>query len=165
MSRLNIIALFDLRHTAIKLAVWAIILLLSHSIPSAHAALGEHVPTAQMLNAVSAPPAPTNNGSPYRVITGTDRSGLITIRQYINNNNVVFGIAWDGPIMPDLSQLLGSYFPNFQTALSNQSNLRNTRQISTGNLVIHQNGHMRHYMGNAWDPSLLPAGVTGREIQ
>ncbi len=139
-------------------------ILLWACIPSAFAALGEHLQAVQLIATPPAIPS-TAPAANYRIIASTDSTGQIAIRQYVDNNGVVFGIAWEGPVMPDLSQLLGTYFGEFQTALSTQNNLRNTHQINTGNLIINQWGHMRHYIGTAWAPALLPAGVSGSDIQ
>jgi hypothetical protein len=41
----------------------------------------------------------------------------ITIREYYGPNGVVFGVSWDGEFAPDLRQLLGGYFNQYQNAV------------------------------------------------
>ena len=40
----------------------------------------------------------------------------VTIHEYVLPSNVVFAVTWQGPVRPDMSELLGSYFPNFTNA-------------------------------------------------
>ena len=50
-----------------------------------------------------------------RAATGT------TIREYVSPSGKVFGVAWDGPTLPDLRQVLGVYFaPYLQAAQAAQ---------------------------------------------
>src|SRR5262252_3454932 len=39
-----------------------------------------------------------------------------TVREYLSPAGKVFGVAWDGPTTPDLQQLLGSYYDEYQRA-------------------------------------------------
>ena len=39
-----------------------------------------------------------------RASTGT------TVREYVSASGKVFGVAWEGPTLPDLRQVLGVYF-------------------------------------------------------
>src|SRR5262249_31946325 len=40
----------------------------------------------------------------------------IAVREYVSAG-LVFGLAWEGPTMPDMAQLLGTYFSAYQDAL------------------------------------------------
>ena len=35
------------------------------------------------------------------------------VREYVSQDGTVFGAGWSGPRMPDLAELLGSYFPQY----------------------------------------------------
>jgi len=35
------------------------------------------------------------------------------VREYVSPDGKVFGVAWRGPFLPDLQQLLGSYYAQF----------------------------------------------------
>src|SRR5262245_32467496 len=39
------------------------------------------------------------------------------VREYVSPAGQVFGLAWQGPTMPDMAQLLGTYFAAYQDAL------------------------------------------------
>jgi len=53
------------------------------------------------------------NGS--TVITLTQPNGGI-VRQFVDNLGTVFAIAWEGPVLPNFEQLLGSYYPAYLDA-------------------------------------------------
>jgi len=89
-------------------------------------------------------------------------SGTI-VREYISSNNVVFGVGWQGPTMPDLRQLLGSSANHMTTGVNAVDGSR-TLNITTADLVLHSGGHMRSFSGNAYIPSLLPVGVSTDSI-
>src|SRR5271170_675169 len=40
----------------------------------------------------------------------------IVVREYVSPDGKVFGVAWQGPFMPDLQQILGTYFQQFSVA-------------------------------------------------
>ena len=95
------------------------------------------------------------------------QSGFATIREYVNSAGIVFGIAWDGMRHPDLTALLGSYHGEYQSAVGAQPRQhgRRIRSVKSGNVVVETWGHMRKLQGHAFDPSLLPAGVSAHELQ
>ena len=45
------------------------------------------------------------------------RSDSVTLREYVAPTGVIFAIAWNGLIHPDLTPLLGSYAGEYRTAL------------------------------------------------
>jgi hypothetical protein len=91
----------------------------------------------------------------------------INVREYISAQGKVFAVAWDGPNLPDLTQLLGDYFPAFQAAMVERRNrgVRGPVSLQQDDLVVESNGHMRAYFGRAYVPSLLPPQVSIAEIQ
>ena len=82
-----------------------------------------------------------------------------TVREYVSSAGLVFGIAWQGPTMPDLRQLLGSYFGQLQQAAQSRRQHRGPLVIKTKDFVLVSGGHMRSYRGAAYVPGLLPNGV------
>jgi hypothetical protein len=94
-------------------------------------------------------------------------SGGTRIRQYVSPLGVVFGVAWDGPAHLDLDALLGPYAVAWREADARtpRSPGRRARAVAAPNLVVEQWGHMRNLQGRAWDPALLPAGVTADAIR
>ncbi len=94
-------------------------------------------------------------------------SGTV-VNEYVAPNGTVFGVSWHGPLMPNLQQLLGTYFQQYVTASSLVPHNAGTRrhfQIVQPDLVVQSVGRMRSYHGRAYVPSLLPANVTADDIQ
>jgi hypothetical protein len=91
-----------------------------------------------------------------------------TVREYVSSSGDVFGVAWNGPAMPDLSQVLGAYFPAFQRAVQQQRQTRRGRgplTIDDGELVVQVTGHMRSFSGRAYVKRLMPARVDSSSIR
>ncbi len=87
------------------------------------------------------------------------------IREYIAAEGPVFAVVWKGPVMPDLEQILGNYFSDYQSAVQNGRVRRAPVLIQQPELVIRSEGHMRAFSGHAYLPQRLPADVTIDEIQ
>ncbi|MEZ2350584.1 DUF2844 domain-containing protein [Caballeronia sp. RCC_10] len=105
--------------------------------------------------------------SDYTVRTTTLASGTV-VNEYVSSAGAVFGIAWRGPRMPDLATLLGSYFPQYQQGLLAQRTARGGRgpvSVQDSGLVVNSGGHMGAFVGSAYLPQSLPAGVSASDIQ
>jgi hypothetical protein len=89
------------------------------------------------------------------------------IREYVTPAGKVFGVSWNGPAIPDLSQLLGSYSAEFHNTLLAQPKSFGRRPASVHNsdLVVETGGHMRAFQGRAYVNSMLPAGVSAETIK
>jgi hypothetical protein len=86
------------------------------------------------------------------------------VREYVGTDGKVFGVAWSGPAMPDLRQVLGSYFETFTKSTNVTKSGHSKMMVHESNLVVRSSGHMRAYRGNAYVPSMLPEGVTSNQI-
>jgi len=95
------------------------------------------------------------------------QTGSTTVREYISPSGIVFGVAWNGLIHPDLTQLLGSYANEYHEALRRipHNKGRSRLQIKTSRVVVQGWGHMRNLQGRAYVPSLIPPGVSVDEIR
>jgi Protein of unknown function (DUF2844) len=82
------------------------------------------------------------------------------IREYVTPAGKVFGVSWSGPVLPDLSQLLGSYNTEFQDAVRAKRIGRGAVVVHNPDLVVESTGHMRAFYGRAYLESMLPSGVT-----
>ncbi|HXY41973.1 MAG TPA: DUF2844 domain-containing protein [Vicinamibacteria bacterium] len=82
------------------------------------------------------------------------------VRQYAAPSGVVFGVAWQGPFVPALSPLLGSYFAEYQRAVQSPVRRRAPLALRTDHLVIETGGHMRGFHGRVFVPGLVPAAVS-----
>jgi hypothetical protein len=87
------------------------------------------------------------------------------VREYVSSSGVVFGVAWQGPKVPDLTQLLGAYFPFYQAALSAPVHRRAPVVVHTEALVIEMAGHMRAFAGRAYLPDLVPPTIAPEVVQ
>jgi len=104
----------------------------------------------------------------YTVQQTTLGNGTV-IREYISSAGSVFGLAWSGPQMPNLSDLLGSYFPQYVAGVTSARKVRGGGHgpgiVQDSGLVVHSGGHMGAFSGQAYLPQALPAGVSGTDIQ
>jgi hypothetical protein len=87
------------------------------------------------------------------------------IREYVTPAGTVFGVAWTGPTIPDLTQLLGTYNTEFQTAMRAKRGRRSSAVVHNSDLVVESSGHMRSFHGRAYLNSMLPSGVTEDVVQ
>ncbi|RKF43587.1 DUF2844 domain-containing protein [Paraburkholderia fungorum] len=120
--------------------------------------------TPQSAAASSTGAANTTATAPYTVRESHDANG-VTIREYVLPSNVVFAVTWEGPIRPDMTALLGSYFPNYVSA--GESRVRGTGPLIEGNgdFRIESAGRLGHFFGVAYLPRLMPAHVRASDLQ
>ena len=88
-----------------------------------------------------------------------------TVREFVSPSGTVFAVAWQGPFMPDLAGLLGSYAAAFQQAAASPTRRRGPLVIQTGSLVVVSGGHARSFQGRAYVTDLIPANVSRDVIQ
>jgi Protein of unknown function (DUF2844) len=89
------------------------------------------------------------------------------VREYLSPAGKVFAVAWQGPWLPDLQQLLGSYFAQYQRAAHSPRERVSRVPVSVhdANLVVEQSGHMRSFVGRAYLVDQLPSGATPESIR
>jgi hypothetical protein len=90
------------------------------------------------------------------------------IREYVNSSGVVFAVAWDGPWLPDLRQVLGDQFDRYQAVMQSRQRGRTGRGavvIDEPGLVVQMSGHPRAFKGRAYLPAQLPAGLALESIR
>ena len=94
-------------------------------------------------------------------------SDATVVREYVSTSGIVFGIAWNGLIHPDLTQLLGTYTGEYEEALRQTPRQPGRRrlQVKTNSVVVEKWGHMRNLQGRAYVPGLIPPGVRIDEIR
>ncbi len=95
------------------------------------------------------------------------KSDSVTVREYISPSGIIFGIAWNGLIHPDLAPLLGSYAGEYKDALKKTSRKHGRRfsEVRGARIVVEKWGHMRKLQGRAYAPALIPSGVSLDEIK
>jgi hypothetical protein len=109
----------------------------------------------------------TTEGMTYTVHEIKAGTGTV-VREYVSPGGEVFGVSWQGPFIPDMQQLLGSYFEAYSSAAQAQRTAHRGRaplSIQQAGLVVESNGHMRSYSGRAYDPGKLPQGVSANDIR
>jgi Protein of unknown function (DUF2844) len=102
----------------------------------------------------------------YTVHAISAPSGIV-VNEFIAPDGKVFAVAWHGHFMPQLQQILGTYFQEYTKALAAQEQHygRRPMNLQTEDLVVQMSGHMGHYDGRAYLPGALPPGVNLGEIQ
>lgn len=89
------------------------------------------------------------------------------LREYLSPAGKVFAITWNGPVVPDLKQTLGTYYEQFRTAVRSapRGSGHHHLAVDQPDLVIRAHGHMRSLHGLVYVPSLLPANVSLSDIR
>jgi Protein of unknown function (DUF2844) len=93
-------------------------------------------------------------------------SGTV-VSEYVSPAGRVFAVAWHGPFIPEMQQILGSYFQQYSAALQARKKVygHHTLDLEQPGLVVQSGGHMRAYVGRAYIPEMLPAGLKAEEIK
>lgn len=91
----------------------------------------------------------------------------IVVREYASTSGKIFAVAWQGPALPDMKQLLGSHFEEFQKAAQAQNRRggHGPLIIQQPGLVVELGGHMRSFIGRAYLPDEVPSEVANEEIR
>ncbi len=87
------------------------------------------------------------------------------LTEYLNAAGKVYAVTWHGPALPNLRQVLGNYFVNYQAAARQPVVRHRLVRLNSPDIVIESSGKMRAFVGRAWVPGLLPSGVTAADIQ
>ncbi|HEX7288324.1 MAG TPA: DUF2844 domain-containing protein [Candidatus Angelobacter sp.] len=88
------------------------------------------------------------------------------VREFVSPAGMVFGVAWQGPWMPDLRQLLGTYFEQFvKAAQQSKGRGRGPLSIQENGLVVETGGHARSFFGRAYLVPMMPPSVRAEAIQ
>lgn len=155
---------------------YATALIAGLAMPYAHAELGgapmslsaaDHAAKVRVIRPANrAADGLTANPAAYIIRESTLGSGTV-IREYTSGDGIVFGIAWQGPTVPDLASVFGGYLRDYSAGVEAAHALRGWRtpvSVSTSNVVIKTGGHMGTFSGQAWLPPALPSGLTGNDI-
>ena len=106
-------------------------------------------------------PAVAVRGTRFTVLKHTTAEG-VKVRQFVSTTGLVFAVAWDGPLLPDMERLLDGHFPLYQEA---QQQRKRSVRVDTPALSLESAGMMRAFVGRAYLPDRLPVGVTPVELQ
>lgn len=142
----------------------AILILLPVMALNAPAELGGNVSTVQADQAHMKATLRVSQANGYVVHEMQSQTGT-TVREYASPTGQVFAVAWDGPFLPDLRQVLGSYFPQFAQAVQARRARGGPLMINEPGLVVESGGHMRSFFGRAYVPQMMPEGVRAEAIR
>jgi hypothetical protein len=147
-------------------------LTLALSATQALAALGQAPSIAPPSSAASAPAART------LAATSVPRAGLYishsqqlengtVVQEYATPAGLVFAVSWRGPVLPDLSLLLGEFFSGYKLE-TDQARALGKRgspvNLMSKKLIVRSTGRMRSFAGYAYAPELIPAGVNIHDV-
>lgn len=110
--------------------------------------------------------APIASVGSYTVQETQLENGTV-VREYSTSEGLVFAVAWQGPVLPDLDVLLGGYFNTFKFE-TEQGRLLGRRgapvNIARDGLVMRSNGRMRNFFGHAYATELIPSGLAIQDV-
>jgi len=117
------------------------------------AALG----TSPDLPAAAGSQQTTATGVPYTHLQRQLDSGT-TVHEFVDGAGRVFAVAWKGPFLPDLRELLGVHFQVLQQQEASTRGSQHALSIARPEIVLVSTGRMKAFQGRAWLPRQLPAG-------
>jgi hypothetical protein len=149
-------------------AAAALILLLTPPIlPPLWAALGEPAATAEHDRVMMKGQRQSRSAQGYSVESITVAGMLV--KEYVSADGMIFAVVWEGTGVPDLRLLLGAYFEEYRTALTEARQrtprVRQPFRMRSERLVVERAGHSRALWGRAYLPSQLPGGIRPEDIQ
>ena len=118
-------------------------------------------PAARALAASPAAGTSLYTSHPLQLENGT------VVQEYATPAGLVFAVSWRGPVLPDLSLLLGEFFSGYKMetdqarALGKRGSIVN---VANKKLIVRSTGRMRSFAGYAYAPELIPAGVNIHDV-
>ncbi len=90
-----------------------------------------------------------------------------TVREYVSSAGTVFAVAWKGTYPPNLQELLGAQFEQYEQALKTRSARASHGPVTirVSNLVVQLSGHMGDYSGRAYIPDKVPPSMDLESIR
>jgi hypothetical protein len=136
------------------------LLMMTFPIP-ALAALGGDLTSVQEDQAQMKGSLKTTQAEAYTIHEIKASVGTV-VKEYVSPAGKVFAITWRGQFIPDMHQLLGTYFDQYAQAakVQRESHMgHRPLNIQQPGLVFQNGGHMRSYFGRAYAPEMVPQGV------
>lgn len=131
----------------------------------AFAALGDRIDAAQAgQSAMQAKAQLVRTAGNYTVHEIQMSSGTI-VREYVSSDGMIFAVAWEGPSLPDVKDLLGKYFDRYVNAMRGKPPAQRHASLRQADVVIQSYGRMGGFFGQAYLPQSLPQGVTPDVLQ
>ncbi len=91
----------------------------------------------------------------------------LRVREFLDRTGAVFAVAWNGPVMPILSQLLGTDYGAYVRAIDTlkRPGLHRELRVVLPDAVVELAGHLRAYSGRAYRPAAIPAGTAIADLR
>ena len=109
----------------------------------------------------------TSSGDAYTLHEIQTANG-VAVKEYVSAAGKVFAVSWQGPVHPDLRQLLGPYFDEYIQGIQEQREQRRGHGpllIQHAGLMVQVSGHVRGFVGMAYVPQQMPAGVRAEDVR
>jgi hypothetical protein len=146
-----------------KTTLRVLLVLMLGTLP-AWATLGEHEGSVSLDQQVLRGEIEEEVHAGYKIHVMITADGAV-IREYVSPQGKVFAISWHAHILPDLQQLLGSYFPRVRQAAQARVQHGGPLVIETPDFVYFSGGRMMDFHGRAFVPGLLPSNVTAEVVR
>ena len=130
----------------------------------AFAALGEDVSSVQADVARMKGALRVTSTTAFAVHEITTSDGT-AVREYLSPAGTVFAVAWSGPFMPNLREMLGTYYTQYEQAASAPHYGHRHMAVEEPGLIVQSSGRLRAFSGRAWVPALLPPSFSVDEIK
>lgn len=155
-----------LRFLRTSVAAALLIVAISGAYPlPARATLGEDEASAQADSAQLRGRRARRVEAGYAVHDIELESGTV-VREYVSPGGKIFAVAWRGPTLPDLAQVMGeAHYQTFRQAPATHHVLRRLRAVQRDDLVVHSAGRPRAFSGYAYVPALLPPGFLTESLR
>jgi hypothetical protein len=141
-------------------------LFVSLSPAAAYAGLGGNVASVEADRAQMKGAVVSRQASSYTVHEIEATSGT-TVREFVSPAGTVFAVAWQGPFVPNMEQLLGTYFDQYSAGVrANKATYvgRRPLNLQLPGLTVQMNGYMHAIHFRAYIPEQLPAGAKQEEL-
>jgi uncharacterized protein DUF2844 len=155
------------RISALRIPRMSIVLLMLALPLPALAALGGDVASVHEDQAQMKGTLKTTQAGAYTVHE-IKASANTVVKEYVSPAGKVFAITWRGQFIPDMHQLLGTYFDQYLEAGKAQRENhvgRHPLNVQQPGFVFQNGGHMRSYFGRAYAPEMVPQGVNVDALQ
>ncbi len=149
--------MYSVRNNRLRWVAASACMALGLTLPAAsHAALGEDAASVERDRVAMKGTLKVTPQIVYEVHEITAPTGRV--REFVASGRV-FAVAWDGPAIPDLNQLLGAHVATFHALVKPQPGNHHVVAIRTDGMIISLRKLPRGMEGHVVVPALMPNGV------
>ena len=133
----------------------------------AFAELGGYADSVEADRASMKAALKVTQASAYTVHEMKSPTGTV-VREFVSADGRVFGVAWQGPFLPDLSKILGSFHGQYADAVRAEKRTyvgKRPVDVRQPRLVVQGGGRMLGHFGRAFVLDMVPEGVDTNAIR